>query len=471
MGNDRCCVGPCDNDRRYPDRNIIFSHVSHLQWHRFPANELKRKVWIKCVERGRANFCPGSETTVCSNHFIDGKPTTRNPFPMLYMTLADVRKANSQDQPAFVKRKSPRKRCAVTDTDEQSVVKKNVAEDDNDASSPSVHVSMKFEFLTREADVRFYTGFHSCETFKVIFDHVAPKAHVMLYWEGSKNSNIDTPTTGYKQRIDTVLLGSNLPKIIPPINRKGPARKLSLEQEFLMTMVRLRLGLFHEDLAWRFCVSSSRVTQIIATWIKLLSKELSCLIIWPSKGQIHATMPDSFKRLYPKTRVIIDCTEIFVETPSSLEVQALLWSEYKHHTTFKVLVCITPNGAISWISPAYGGRASDKFIVNDSGFLDLLEPFDCVMADRGFKIKELLLMKRCTLAIPPTAAKGNQMTEQDIKETKRIANVRIYVEQAIKRIKDFNILNVCLPLTELPLFNDYIICCCAFVNLLKPLCE
>ena len=101
-------------------------------------------------------------------------------------------------------------------------------------------------------------------------------------------------------------------------------------------------------------------------------------------------MPDSFKRLYPKTRVIIDCTEIFVETQSSLEVQALLWSEYKHHTTFKVLVCITPNGAISWISPAYGGRSSDKFIVTDSGFLDLLEPFDCVMADRGFKIKELL---------------------------------------------------------------------------------
>eukprot|EP00795_Rhopilema_esculentum_P005720 gene5720-10973_t len=151
----------------------------------------------------------------------------------------DMRKANSQDQPASVKRKSPRKRCAATDTDKQSMVKKNVAEDDNDSSTPTVHVSMKFELLTREADVRFYTGFLSCETFKVIFDHLAPKAHIMLYWEGPKNSNIDTPTTGYKHRIDTVLLGSNLPKIIPPINRKGPARKLSLEQEFLMTMVRL----------------------------------------------------------------------------------------------------------------------------------------------------------------------------------------------------------------------------------------
>ena len=112
-------------------------------------------------------------------------------------------------------------------------------------------------------------------------------------------------------------------------------------------------------------------------------------------------------------------------------MKALLQSEYKHHTTFKVLVCITPNGAISLISPANGGRASDKFIVNDSGFLDSLESSDFVMAERGFKIRELLLMIRCTLAIPPRAAKGNQMTEQEIKETKRIANVRIYVEQAI----------------------------------------
>eukprot|EP00112_Aurelia_sp_Birch-Aquarium-sp1_P018551 Seg444.8 transcript_id=Seg444.8/GoldUCD/mRNA.D3Y31 product="hypothetical protein" protein_id=Seg444.8/GoldUCD/D3Y31 len=432
---------------------------------------MKRKVWIKCVERGRANFCPGSEATICSNHFKDAKPTTRNPFPTLYLTLLDMRKAHDPDHTAVMKRNSHMKRYAVNDADHQSVAEKKVVADGDDALAPIEHISMKFEFLTREADVRFHTGFHASETFKAIFHHVAPKAHVMLYWEGPKNSNLDAAKEGYKERINTILLGSDLPKMIPPINRKGPARKLSLEQEFLMTMMRLRLGFLHEDLAWRFCVSSSRVTQIIVTWIKLLSKELSCLIIWPSKGQIHATMPDSFKRLYPKTRVIIDCTEIFVETPSSLEVQALLWSEYKHHTTFKVLVCITPNGAISWISPAYGGRSSDKFIVADSGFLDLLEPFDCVMTDRGFKIKELLLMKRCTLSIPPTTAKGNQMTEQYIKETKRIANVRIYVEQAIKRSKDFNILNVCLPLTELPLFNDYMICCCALVNLLKPLCE
>ena len=80
-----------------------------------------------------------------------------------------------------------------------------------------------------------------------------------------------------------------------------------------------------------------------------------------------------------------------------------------------MLICISPNGAILWISSAYGGRSSDRFIVQDSIFLNLLEPYDCVMADRGFKIKDDLLMRRCTLAIPPSAAVRNQIVAKDLK--------------------------------------------------------
>ena len=38
-----------------------------------------------------------------------------------------------------------------------------------------------------------------------------------------------------------------------------------------------------------------------------------------------------------------------------------------------------------------------------------------VMADRGFKIKDDLLMRRCTLAIPPSAAVRNQIVAKDLK--------------------------------------------------------
>lgn len=64
------------------------------------------------------------------------------------------------------------------------------------------------------------------------------------------------------------------------------------------------------------------------------------------------------------------------------------------------------------MSPAYGGRSPDIHIVRDSGFPDLLEPDDQVMADCGFKIKTYLGLKQCSLSIQPSAAKGNQMVKK-----------------------------------------------------------
>ena len=95
--------------------------------------------------------------------------------------------------------------------------------------------------------------------------------------------------------------------------------------------------------------------------------------MWPDRNVVRRNLPEMFMKHYSKCRVLIDCTEVFIETPSDLEVAAMCWSNCKHHT-FKFLVGITPNGAISYVSDAYGGRASDIFIVSDCGFLNLLQP-------------------------------------------------------------------------------------------------
>ena len=94
------------------------------------------------------------------------------------------------------------------------------------------------------------------------------------------------------------------------------------------------------------------------------------------------------------------------------------------------MICITPNGVISCVSPAYGGRTSDAYIVRDHGFLALFEPYD-QMADRRF-IKTDLTLKQCTLAVPPNAASGWQMVSRAVKEISTVVNVQINVEQVIK---------------------------------------
>eukprot|EP00795_Rhopilema_esculentum_P016946 gene16946-8440_t len=50
---------------------------------------------------------------------------------------------------------------------------------------------------------------------------------------------------------------------------------------------------------------------------------------------------------------------------------------------------MSPQGTIVYISKAYGGRTSDKFLTEDCGILRNLLPEDILMANRGFDIEEV----------------------------------------------------------------------------------
>ena len=69
--------------------------------------------------------------------------------------------------------------------------------------------------------------------------------------------------------------------------------------------------------------------------------------------------------------------------------------------------------AISYVSDCYGGRASDRFIVENSDFLSNLRPGDQVMADHSFKINDALAFYQCTSAIPPLKHQNLQMSPKD----------------------------------------------------------
>ena len=88
--HDRCCVGACNNDKRYRNSVVKRSHVKELKWHKVPSNPTKKSAWIKLIGKGRACFSSGNWTYVCSNHFIDGEPTAENPNPALFLTQSEV---------------------------------------------------------------------------------------------------------------------------------------------------------------------------------------------------------------------------------------------------------------------------------------------------------------------------------------------------------------------------------------------
>ena len=161
------------------------------------------------------------------------------------------------------------------------------------------------------------------------------------------------------------------------------------------------IGVFENDLVESFHISPASVSRNFISWANFLYFMLGSIPIWPCRNHIQRTMPDCFKELFPNVRVIIDCTEIKIQTPSSLLLHSEFYSNYKSTTTLKSLVGITPAGAISFVSSLYTGSISDKDITQRCGIIQLLEENDGVMADKGFTIDDLLLPIKCTLNVPP----------------------------------------------------------------------
>ena len=125
------------------------------------------------------------------------------------------------------------------------------------------------------------------------------------------------------------------------------------------------------------------------------------------------------------------------------------------HNTFKGLIGISPNVWVTFVSSLYGGSISDRQIVEKSHFVDLLEQGDLIMADRGFDIQDLMAAKQAKLFIPPKRqSTADQFSKEDCFETMRIANVRIHVERAIRRVKGWHIFDQVLPLSMAGVVNQ-----------------
>ena len=66
-------------------------------------------------------------------------------------------------------------------------------------------------------------------------------------------------------------------------NKPGPSRRLPAMQEFVLTLVKLRLGMPEQFFADTFEISISIVSDILHTLLNLLYYELRFLIKWPSR--------------------------------------------------------------------------------------------------------------------------------------------------------------------------------------------
>ncbi len=146
---------------------------------------------------------------------------------------------------------------------------------------------------------------------------IAGSDHKVKFYTGLPNYQVLMAFLTFLKRSSAEVLD------MEPHATPGRPRTLQLEDEFLAVLMRLRLGLLSEDVVERFGVSVATFSRIFAKWIRVLYRELMPLFPWPSQDAIHVRLPSQFHQ-YPKTRVIIDCTEIFIQRPLSLQSQLQL---------------------------------------------------------------------------------------------------------------------------------------------------
>ncbi len=133
--------------------------------------------------------------------------------------------------------------------------------------------SIAKNFLKSNAKVKTYTGLPSQQSFEDLYQYLFKHAKKISYWKGVKKTISTKVQKKFKKSPDKI----------------GPKRKLSIKDELLLTLVKLRHAPRNQMLADIFGISVGVASQIFNTWIKFMAHELRPLIYWPPEELVYQT--------------------------------------------------------------------------------------------------------------------------------------------------------------------------------------
>ena len=166
----------------------------------------------------------------------------------------------------------------------------------------------------------------------------------------------------------------------------------------------------------------------------------------------------------------IDAHEQEMEVSRDKTVSRTTWSEYKRRNTLKFLGAICGNGAFTFASTAYPGRITDPSLTEVSGFLDAIHEYGVTCADKGFMMHDKFTELLHKLEVPSKAQQLQVAFSSDqMKQTAKIARVRIHVERAFRRAQEFAILHRRVPISQVDLWGMIFRICCFLTNFQPPL--
>ncbi|EFN74673.1 hypothetical protein EAG_00148, partial [Camponotus floridanus] len=94
--------------------------------------------------------------------------------------------------------------------------------------------------------------------------------------------------------------------------------RMNTRDRVIMTYMKLKQNVSYSLLAIIFnCYSAKHCQRVFYNTVKILNQCLKPAIPWPSREKILKNLPQCFEG-FEDVRVILDCTEIFIQKPANL---------------------------------------------------------------------------------------------------------------------------------------------------------
>lgn len=246
---------------------------------------------------------------------------------------------------------------------------------------------------------------------------------------------------------------------------------LSQFQQVVATLMRCRLNLEERDLAYRFCVSAPTVAACFRTVVEVLHVRMGPLVRWPPRAELLKSAPVCFQEGFPgSAAVILDCLEVLIHRPENLMARIQTWSPQNRCHTVKVLTGATPHGLILFLTPAWRGRVSLRYMAENCGIMENLLPGDMVLTGPGLDSAGSVGVFRTE--VTPQGRK--QLTASEGSDSSQLLDISLYLQEVTGRVQEeYTILKGPVDLDFLtrvgpekqPLIDKVAAVCCALINL------
>ncbi|XP_043978237.1 uncharacterized protein LOC122834146 isoform X1 [Gambusia affinis] len=408
-------------------------------FHSFPTDSDLRKQWLINIRRDPHTVT--AHTKVCSRHFTSdqlieptsltgGRRLVKGAVPTLFEW--NICEGKTEPPPPLQKRSSSSKLDkSISATEDQSKYLKNLRKNIWEQCIQQEFCLQRF--AGSDEDIQFYTRFPSYKHLMAFWFLIEPWIHKMVSMSKAKLA-----AQGNEEMMISAL--SSKRQHLQPVD------------EFFLFLVFLSLGMKERDLAIRFSTHQSIVSHIISMWTNFLFTVLGSQCIWLTRQKVQAYLPEEFKD-FPDTQVILDCTELKCQMPSSPLPQRDMNSSHRSLCTMRALVGIAPHGAVTFVSDLYRDSFSNRELFKRSGIAENLTEDMAVMVNKGFLIRDCCECKVYSLSFL-SKHPGDQAS----------ARLKMHVEQIIGRVKQNKLFHGIVSLSQAYSINQLFVVACLLSN-------